>query len=119
MNILDDIKHAYNNATIAEKLIYIILAVFIFSLFGDFISNWFASEILLVQSLSATAIASASHRVVNADSPSLALKRRRSDVPTESAKYAMGMFLEKRTPPMPQGLASVEILILCGLSTVP
>lgn len=42
MNILDDIKHAYNNATIAEKLIYIILAVFIFSLFGNFISNWFA-----------------------------------------------------------------------------
>jgi membrane associated rhomboid family serine protease len=42
MNIGNDIKNSYYNATIAEKIIYIILAIFIISLFGNFISDWFA-----------------------------------------------------------------------------
>jgi membrane associated rhomboid family serine protease len=43
VNITNDIKHAYKNATIAEKLIYINLLLFILTLFAKgYISNWFA-----------------------------------------------------------------------------
>ena len=60
--------------------------------------------------LRATSAASASHRVVKAESPRLALKLHNLLSWMMSAKYAVSKPLWKRMPPMPQGLASVEIL---------
>jgi len=43
MSFIDDIKHAYYKANIAEKLIYIFVAIYIVSLFASgFLSQWFS-----------------------------------------------------------------------------
>ncbi|NLP58407.1 rhomboid family intramembrane serine protease [Lutibacter sp. B1] len=43
MNILDDIKHAFNKATIVEKIIYINVALFLITaIFNQFTIEWFA-----------------------------------------------------------------------------
>ncbi len=43
MNIINDIKHSFKQANIAEKLIYINISVFVVSLFaGKYLNQWFA-----------------------------------------------------------------------------
>lgn len=43
LNILDDIKHAFNKATIVEKIIYINVALFLITaIFNQFTIEWFA-----------------------------------------------------------------------------
>ncbi len=42
MNFIDDIKISFNKSSVAEKLIYILVLIFVFSLFGNFIDTWFS-----------------------------------------------------------------------------
>ena len=59
--------------------------------------------------LHATRIARASHVVLNAESPLVALKRRRSASDNGQANQAEGLPAANRTPPMPHGHASVAM----------
>ena len=43
MNIINDIKHAYHQANVVEKIIYINVFLFLITvLFNDFVIEWFA-----------------------------------------------------------------------------